>query len=41
MTRTTNARLAGFVFFFYIATAYTEMVLFGQASSGQAAPCKP
>ena len=34
MTLKTNARLAGFMFLFYIATALTEMVLFGQASSG-------
>jgi len=40
MTRTTNARLAGFMFLFYIATAYTEMVLFGQASSGQGAAAR-
>ena len=34
MTRKTNARLAGFMFLFYIATGLTSMVLFGQASSG-------
>ena len=34
MTRTTNARLAGFMFLFYIATGIASMVLFGQATSG-------
>lgn len=34
MTRTTNARLAGFMFLFYIATGITSMVLFRQATSG-------
>ncbi len=34
MTRTTNARLAGFTFLFYIATGITDMVLFNQATSG-------
>jgi hypothetical protein len=34
MTRTTNARLAGFLFLFYIATGVTSMVLFGQATGG-------
>lgn len=34
MTRTTNARVAGFTFLFYIATALTGMVLAGRASSG-------
>lgn len=38
MTRKANARLAGFMFLFYIATAYTGMVLFRQASSGQGSP---
>ena len=34
MTRNTNARLAGFMFLFYIATAFPQMVLFGRATSG-------
>jgi uncharacterized protein DUF4386 len=34
MTRTTNARLAGFMFLFYIATGITSMVLFRQATGG-------
>ena len=34
MTRTTNARLAGFTFLFYIATGITSLILFGQATSG-------
>jgi hypothetical protein len=35
MTSRTNARLAGFMFLFYIATALTEMIVFDRASSGQ------
>jgi hypothetical protein len=34
MTRKTNARLAGFMFLFYIATGITSLVLFNQATSG-------
>lgn len=34
MTRTTNARLAGFMFLFYIAIGITSMVLFRQATGG-------
>ncbi len=34
MTRTTNARLAGFTFLFYIATGITSLVLFRQATGG-------
>ncbi len=34
MTRTTNARLAGFMFLFYIATGVASIVLFNQATSG-------
>jgi len=34
MTRTTNARVAGFMFLFYIATGFASMVLFGQATKG-------
>jgi hypothetical protein len=35
MTRTTNARLAGFMFLFYIATGIAGMILFEQASKGE------
>ena len=34
MTRRANARLAGFMFLFYIATGITSMVLSGRATSG-------
>ena len=34
MTRTTNARLAGFTFLFYIAVGITEMILLGAATRG-------
>ena len=34
MTRTTNARLAGFMFLFYIAIGITSMVLFHRATGG-------
>jgi hypothetical protein len=34
MTRTTNARLAGFTFLFYIATGITSLMLFTQAIAG-------
>ena len=34
MTRTTNARKAGFTFLFYIAIGITSMVLFSHATSG-------
>lgn len=34
MTRTTNARLAGFTFLFYIAAGVTGIFLFGQATRG-------
>jgi hypothetical protein len=40
MTRRTNARLAGFMFLFYIATAFPEMVLFARASGGQTAAAR-
>jgi len=33
MTRTTNARIAGFTFLFYIAAGIASMVLFGRAAS--------
>jgi Domain of unknown function (DUF4386) len=34
MTRTTNARLAGFTFLFYIVIGVTSLVLHGQAAGG-------
>ena len=34
MTRTTNARLAGLAFLFYIAVGITSMVVFGRATAG-------
>jgi hypothetical protein len=40
MTRKTNARLAGFMFLFYIATGVASMVLFGQATSGEGTAAK-
>ncbi len=33
MTRTTNARIAGFTFLFYIAVGIASMILFGKAVS--------
>jgi hypothetical protein len=35
MTRTTNARVAGFTFLFYIAAGITSLVLFGRAAGGE------
>jgi hypothetical protein len=35
MTRTTNARIAGFTFLLYIGAGVTGMVLFGRATSGE------
>ncbi|MEO8431141.1 MAG: DUF4386 domain-containing protein [Acidobacteriota bacterium] len=35
MTRTTNARVAGFAFLFYIAAAFPGMVLLGRAQAGK------
>ena len=40
MTRRTNARLAGFMFLFYIATGIAGMVLFAPATSGQGTAAK-
>jgi len=40
MTRTTNARLAGFTFLAYIATGIASMLLFGQAAAGAHAAAK-
>lgn len=34
MTRTTNARLAGSLFLFYITTGITGMILFNRATRG-------
>jgi hypothetical protein len=35
MTRTTNARVAGFALLFYIAAGITSLVLFGKATPGE------
>ena len=35
MTRTTNAKVAGFSFLLYIAAALSGMILFGRASTGE------
>src|SRR5713101_3841906 len=35
MTRTTNARIAGFTFLFYFAVGITSLVLSGRATSGE------
>ena len=40
MTRTTNARIAGFTFLFYIAAGITAMVLFGRAAGGEGIAAK-
>ena len=40
MTRTTNARIAGFTFLLYIAAGVAGMVLFGRAASGQGTAAK-
>ena len=40
MTRTTNARIAGFTFLFYIAAGISSMVLFGRATSGEGIAAK-
>jgi hypothetical protein len=40
MTRTTNARVAGFTYLFYIAVAYPGLVLFDKATSGQGIAAK-
>ena len=34
MTRTTNARIAGFTFLFYIAAGITSLIVFGRAARG-------
>jgi hypothetical protein len=40
MTRTTNARIAGFTFLFYIAVGITSMILLGRATSGEGIAAK-
>jgi hypothetical protein len=40
MTRTTNARIAGFTFLLYIAAGVAGMVLFGRATSGDGITAK-
>lgn len=40
MTRTTNARLAGFMFLFYIATAFPGMVMYDRATKGDSSAAK-
>jgi len=40
MTRTTNARIAGFTFLFYIAAGIASMVLVGRATSGEGIAAK-
>src|SRR6266436_5382490 len=40
MTRTTNARIAGFTFLLYIAAGVAGMVLFGRATSGDGIAAK-
>jgi hypothetical protein len=40
MTRTTNARIIGFTFLFYIAAGIANMVLFNRATSGEGTSAK-
>jgi hypothetical protein len=40
MTRTTNARIAGFTFLFYIAVAFPSMVLLDRATRGEGIAAK-
>ena len=40
MTRTTNARLAGFMFLFYIVTGIAGLILFAPATSGEGTAAK-
>src|SRR5262245_36742051 len=40
MTRTTNARLAGFSFLLYIALGIPTMILFGRATGGEGVVAK-
>jgi hypothetical protein len=40
MTRTTNAKIAGFTFLFYIAVAFPAMVLPNRAAAGEGIAAK-
>ncbi len=40
MTRTTNARVAGFTFLFYIAAGISSLVVYGKAASGEGTAAK-
>src|SRR5215212_9466174 len=40
MTRSTNARIAGFTYLFYIAVAFPAMVFFGRATQGDGIQAK-
>jgi len=40
MTRTTNSRIAGFTFLFYIAVGMTSLNLYGRATSGEGVAAK-
>jgi hypothetical protein len=40
MTRTTNARIAGFTFLFYIAAGIASLALFGRAAGGEGIAAK-
>ena len=40
MTRTTNARIAGFMYLFYIAVAFPSLVLLDRATSGKGVAAK-
>lgn len=40
MTRTTNARIAGFTFLLYIAVGVTQMVVFGGTTAGEGTAAK-
>jgi hypothetical protein len=40
MTRTTNARIAGFTFLAYIAAGITSMILFRRAAGGEGVAAK-
>ena len=40
MTRTTNARIAGFTYLFYIAVAFPSLVLFNRATGGEGTAAK-
>lgn len=40
MTRTTNARVAGFTFLFYIAVGVASMMIFARAAGGEGVAAK-